>query len=106
MNSERFEQLLSSVRDAGAIMRGEAKPSRVFQIEVDDLPSPPEETWAVCIGSDDHTLLIPRKLYRVKFVSGGVWVRDENGEMTSCDSDDFVPVGLDAEMSERLSHAA
>lgn len=87
-------------------MRGEIEPSRVFEIEVAERPTVPQDTWAVCIDSDDHTLLIPRKLYRVKFVSGGVWVRDENGEMTSCDTDDFLPVALDSEMSERLANAA
>lgn len=106
MNNERFEQLLSSVREAGAIARGKVEPPRVFRIEVTDIPSVPDETWAICVDSDDHTLLIPRKLYRVKFVSGGVWVRDENGEMTSCDTEDFVPVAFDSEVSDLLAKAA
>ena len=81
-------------------------PSRVFEIEVIDRPSAPAESWAVCLDSDDHSLLIPRKLYLVRFVDGGVWVRDENGEMTSCDSDDFVPISLAKEAQELFAEAA
>jgi len=106
MDNERFEQLKSSIIDAGRIMRGEIMPSRVFEIEVIDRPSAPAESWAVCLDSDDHSLLIPRKLYLVRFVDGGVWVRDENGEMTSCDSDDFVPISLAKEAQELFAEAA
>ena len=106
MKTERFEQLKGSVIEAGRIMRGEQKPSREFRFEVIDNPGPSEERWAICMDSDDHQLLIPRKLYLVRFGETGVWVRDENGEITSCDVEDFVPVAFDSEVSERLAHAA
>lgn len=106
MNSERFEQFKASVAEAGAIMRGELKPSRVFEFEVVDRPAITEETWAICVDSDDHSLLIPRKLYMVRFVDDGVWVRDENGEMTSCDAEDFVPVAVEPEVQQLLVKAA
>jgi hypothetical protein len=106
MNSERFEQFKASVAEAKAIMRGEVKPSRVFEFEVVDRPATTEETWAICVDSDDHSLLIPRKLYLVRFVDDGVWVRDETGEMTSCDVEDFLPVAFGREVQERLARAA
>lgn len=106
MNNGRFEQLKSSVIEAGAIMRGEIKPSRIFEFEVTDRPSISLETWAICIDSDDHELLIPRKLYAVRFVDGGAWVRDENGEMTSCDAQDFLPVAFAPEVQQILAEAA
>ena len=87
-------------------MRGEIEPSRVFEFDVVNRPSVTQETWAICVNSDDHTLLILRKLYPVKFVDGGVWVRDETGEMTSCDTDDFLPVAFAPEVQELLAEAA
>ena len=36
MKKELFEELLASVREGGAIMRGERKPSRVFSVEEPD----------------------------------------------------------------------
>ena len=106
MNTERFEQLKGSVIEAGRIMRGEQKPSREFRFEVVDNPGPSEERWAICIDSDDHQLLIPRKLYLARFGETAVWVRDENGEMTVCDVDDFLPVAFEREVQERLADAA
>ena len=87
-------------------MRGEQKPSREFRFEVVDSPGPSEERWAICMDSDDHQLIIPRKLYVVRFGETGVWVRDENGEMTVCDVDDFLPVEFEQEVRERLAEAA
>ena len=37
MKEEMFEELLESVRQAGAIMRGEMEPSRVFVVEAPDV---------------------------------------------------------------------
>lgn len=39
MKEEMFQELLQSVREAGAIMRGEIKPSRVFVVEKPDVRS-------------------------------------------------------------------
>lgn len=85
MNSERFEQLKASIIEAGRIMKGEQKPSREFKYELAETPKPMEEAWAICLESDDHQALIPLKLYHVKYGESGVWVRDENGEMTACE---------------------
>ncbi len=37
MKEELFEELVASIREAGAIRRGEKKPSRVFKIEKPDI---------------------------------------------------------------------
>lgn len=106
MKSERFEQLKVSVIEAGLILNGKQKPSREFQFEVVEKPNKLEEIWAVCLESDDIELLIPRKLYLVKFGENGVWVRDEKGEMTVCDKEDFLPLAFTPEVEELLAIAA
>ncbi len=106
MNAEHFKELKGSIIEAGKILRGERAPSREFRFEIIDQPQPLQETWAICIDSDDHHLLVPRKLYRVRFGETGVWVRDEEGEMTSCDTDDFLPVAFAPEVQELLAEAA
>lgn len=82
------------------------KPSREFSVEVSEKAVALEEVWAICIDSDDHTLLIPRKLYLVKFGEGGVWVRDEDDEMTVCDKEDFLPLAFAPEVEELLAEVA
>ena len=37
MNDELFEELKASIREGGAILRGESKPSRVFKLEDPDV---------------------------------------------------------------------
>ncbi len=106
MKNERFEQLKASVIEAGLILQGKQKPSREFQFEVVEQPKNLEEIWAICLESDDASLLIPRKLYLVKFGENGVWVRDEAGEMTVCDKEDFLPLAFTPEVEELLAIAA
>ena len=106
MKSERFDQLKASVIEAGLILQGKQKPSREFEFKVVEKPGKLEEIWAVCLESDDHSLLIPRKLYLVKFGENGVWVRDEAGEMTVCDKEDFLPLSFAPEVEELLAVAA
>ena len=106
MNDERFEQLKASVIEAGLILQGKQKPSREFKFKVVEQPKSLEEIWAICLESDDVSLLIPRKLYLVKFGENGVWVRDEAGEMTVCDKEDFLPVAFTPEVEELLAIAA
>lgn len=106
MNNERFEKLKASVIEAGLILQGKQKPSREFQFKVAENPKNLEEIWAICLESDDTSLLIPRKLYLVKFGENGIWVRDEAGEMTVCDKEDFLPLTFTPEVAELLAVAA
>ncbi len=106
MNNERFEELKASVIEAGLILQGKQKPSREYQFKVVEQPNNLEEIWAICLESDDVDLLIPRKLYLVKFGENGVWVRDESGEMTVCDKEDFLLLAFTPEVEELLAIAA
>ena len=106
MDNERFKQLKSSIVEAGLILHGTQKSSREFQFNVVNNPNNLVEVWAICLESDDITLLIPRKLYLVKFGENGVWVRDEAGEMTVCDKEDFLPLAFTPEIEQLLSIAA
>jgi hypothetical protein len=105
MKKGHFERLKESVIEAGRIMRGEIPPSRetLLEIETEELPEP-IETWAVCIESDDAELLIPGKIYQVKQLSGGFWVRDEEGASTLCPQDFFMPIELPRAVSEKLEN--
>ena len=106
MNTEGFEQLKSSIVQAGRIMSGLQKPSREFTHEIVAELEPMQELWAVCLESDDPALLVPRKLYLVKYGETGVWVRDESGDMTLCDKEDFLPVSFAPEIAKLLSEAS
>lgn len=106
MNTERFEQLRSSVIEAGLIMSGDRKPSRDFVHEIVTKPLPSQEIWAVCLESEEPQLLVPRKLYLVKYGETGVWVRDEKGETVVCDKEDFLPLAFAPEVVELLAEAA
>lgn len=106
MNEKRFQELKASIVEAGLIMRGEMQPSREFVIERADPPKAPVEMWSVCLESDDPKLLIPRKLYLVKYGESGVVVRDEKGENIFCDKEDFLPLPLAHEVEELLELAA
>lgn len=105
MKKENFERLQESVIEAGKIMRGEMSPARetIHEIDSEDLPKP-FETWAICVETDDEELLIPGKVYLAKQLSGGFWVRDEDGEATLCPQEFFVPVELPQTVTEKLEN--
>ncbi len=105
MNSKRFNELKASIIEAGLILQDKQKPSREFQLKVTEKPKNLEEIWAICLESDDAHLLVPRKLYLVKFGENGIWVRDEAGEMTVCDKEDFLPLAFTPEVEELLAIA-
>lgn len=105
MKRENFEQLKESIVEAGKIMRGELSPSRETIFEVDtDIMEKPMETWAVCIETDDEQLLIPGKIYLVKQLTGGFWVRDEEGEATLCPQEFFMPIKIPQKITKRLEN--
>ncbi len=105
MSTGRFEQLRSSVIEAGFIMSGAGKPSREYTYEIVTETKPLQEIWAVCIQSDEPQLLVPRKLYLVKYGETGVWVRDERGETVVCDKEDFLPLAFAPEVHDLLAEA-
>ena len=107
MSAENFKRLKQSVIEAGKIKRGEMKPSREFVFEIDSSEiKSPLESWAICVETDDDELLIVGKVYQVKTLSGGFWVRDEAGESTLCSAEFFLPVSLPQEVTQKLSNLA
>ena len=44
MNERDFDQLVASVKQAGAIKRGKLKPGRMTQMDPEDIRMIPEET--------------------------------------------------------------
>lgn len=105
MKRENFERLKESIIEAGRIKRGEILPSREFTYEVDSSEiKPANETWAVCIETDDDELLIPGKIYLVQQLTGGFWVRDEDDEATLCPQEFFMPIKIPQRITKRLEN--
>jgi len=106
MKEEDFQELLASVREGGAILRGEAQPSRVFEVSAPKTPRPAQPQFAICVQTDDPELLIPRKLYQVIVLSSGnVKVQDEAGEAAIYPADHFIVVELPSEVEHALLEA-
>ncbi len=106
MNKEDFERLKASIIEAGQIKRGLRPASREF---VRRAPTPKQEpvcTLAVCVATDDAKLLIPRKIYAIRLGVKRIWVEDEEGEMTACPPEWFMPLALPVEMEEVLAKVA
>lgn len=129
MKEEAFKELVESIKEAGAIMRGERKPSRVFEYPARSFEAgidpPPfeagtnpgaenqqrepetEEVFAICIATDDPELLQVRKLYRVEPLPDGlVSVTDEEGEAAIYPADHFILVKFTRDVEEALSRVA
>ena len=62
MNDELFKELLASIREGGAILRGETKPSRSFKLEDPDVAAIrdeyglSQEKFAALLGISIRTL--------------------------------------------------
>ena len=106
MEKKEFEELLDSVREAGAYLRGEAQPSRVFVVTAPKTPRAIQPQFAICVQTDDPELLIPRKLYQVTvFPSGDIGVKGEAGETTIYPADHFILIELPSEVEHALLEA-
>ena len=73
MKKEAFDELVNSVKQGGAILRGDVKAPRTFDFSGVKAqtrnqrhnPSKEKELFAICVYSDDATLLEVRKVYQV-----------------------------------------
>lgn len=130
MKEEAFKELVESIKEAGAITRGERKPSRVFKypsrsFEASIVPDPPfdaepnpeagnqpretetKEVFAICIATDDPELLQVRKLYRAEPLPDGLLsVTDEEGEAAVYPATHFILVKFSRDVEEALSRVA
>jgi hypothetical protein len=107
MKKELFDELLESVKEGGAILRGERAPSRVFHHPPQDSQAELQRAFAVCVETDDPELLIPRKIYEVTLLpSSRVHVIDEAGEAAIYPAENFILIDLPREVEEALSRVA
>lgn len=102
MNSTDFEHLKRSVTEGEAIINGRRKPSREFKVRLAANP-PSKNGYALCVKSDDPTVLIPSKIYQAVFSSNClVGVTDEEGEASVYPSEHFVRLEFPAEVETLL----
>ena len=108
MRKDRFEQLLESVREGGAILRGEVKPSRVFHYpSIPKKQRNPDKSLAICIKTDDPELLIPNKIYQATLLENDLLkVIDEADEAAIYPSDHFLLVSFPPEVEKLLAQVA
>lgn len=100
MSARIFNSLMKSLEEAGGILRGEITDYRSFTIERPSRKGP-QSALAIFIGSDDE--LINGKIYNVQILStGSITVKDESGETTICDKEDFLPVKFDPKVERRI----
>ena len=98
--------MLESVREAKQILRGGAKATRTFTVEVAS-PSSPETGFAICLQTDDPALLIPLKIYAATFSQTGfVRVIDETGEAAVYPEEFFLRISLPKEVEQLLAQFA
>jgi hypothetical protein len=107
MTDADFTEVMKSVQEAASVLRGERKAAREFVIEVPPASAVPSSGYAICVRTDDATLLTPRKIYPVTFsASGLVSVRDEQGETSLYPRDFFVAIALPNEIERVLEYVA
>jgi hypothetical protein len=107
MKEKDFQGLLEAVREAKQILRGETNAARTLTVEVTSPASQPETGFAICLQTDDSTLLIPLKIYAATFSQSGlVRVTDETGEAAVYPEDFFLPVSFPKEVEQLLAQFA
>jgi hypothetical protein len=107
MKEKDFQGLLEAVRESKQILRGETNAARTLTVEVASPHLSPETGFAICLRSDDPTLLIPLKIYAATFSqSGFVHVTDETGEAAVYPEDFFLPVSFPKEVEQLLAQFA
>ncbi len=106
MRKELFDELVESVKQGGAIMRGEAKPSRKFHYPSARTPlRRTRKQFAICINTDDPELLEPRKIYQVMVLGDDLLkVIDEAGEAAVYPASHFVLIDLPRAAERALFH--
>jgi hypothetical protein len=106
MKKVEYEELLESVRQGGAILRGEITPSRVFN-KTPKRNGKLETRLAICVRTDDPELLVINKIYPVNPLEGDlVRVIDETGEVALYDAAYFLYVSFPPKVERALSRLA
>jgi hypothetical protein len=104
MSGEEFERLLTSIREAKHILRGEKRASREYSIEIPPTSALPSGGFVICVRTDDPDLLVPRKIYEAIYSQTGlVRIVDEAGEIALYPEDFFLPVVFPKEVEQVLA---
>jgi|GEM_PF-769764 len=103
MKKAAFDELLESVRQGGAMLRGEMRPARTFEYahlkaqtrKQQGKTSQTKDLFAICVYSDDPDSLKVKKVYQVlpderAFKDDYLRVIDETGEDYLYPSDHFI----------------
>ena len=107
MKKTEYERLLESVRQGGAILRGEASPSRSFEFPAPSRSRKLETHLAICVKTDDPELLILNKIYQINSLDHDlIRVIDEEGEAAIYPADHFLYVSFPPKVERVLSHLA
>ncbi len=102
MSQKVFDSLSQSLKEAGAILRGETDDYREFTKE-DGPQKNQSNALAVCFKSDDKDLLIIGKIYNVKILNGKrIAVTDEARETVICPIEDFLIVEFQPNIEKKL----
>lgn len=104
MKKEDFEGLKQSVVEAGKVARGETTPAREFTREASESEATTSKAFAVCVETDDATLLVPRKIYEIEITGEYARVIDEAGESGVYPAGFFVTINLPAEVQQIIAH--
>lgn len=103
MKKANFERLKGGVIEAGKILRGEVPPSREFVHEAPGDAPPAVKSFAVCVETDDETLLVTRKIYEVEVTGEYALVTDEAGDAAVYPASFFIPINLPAEVRQIIA---
>lgn len=119
MKKEAFDELVGSVKEGGAILRGEMNPARTFEyshLKAQTLhqrrnSSRPKELFAICVYTDDPALLALRKVYQVlpdESAAENDYLRiiDETGEDYLYPADHFILLEVPSKAHRKLLKAS
>src|SRR5437773_4225272 len=107
MTPDNSQHLLESIREAKQILRGEQKAAREFVVEVPPVQTQPPTSYAICVQTDDSSLLVPRKIYEAVYSQAGlVRVVDESGGAAVYPKEFFLPVSFPKEVEQVLAQVA
>jgi hypothetical protein len=102
-----YDKLLQSVRQGGAVLRGEAEPSRMFKHATRRRNGKLETRLAICVRTDDPDLLVVNKIYPVNPLEDDlVRVIDEAGDVAVYDANYFLYVSFPPQVERVLARLA
>lgn len=107
MKKVQYEELLKSVRQGGAILRGEVEPSRMISYPTSRRNGKAATRLAICVKTDDPELLVVNKIYPVTPLDDDlIRVIDQAGEAAIYSSDHFLYVSFPPKVEQVLSRLA